>query len=280
MSLSFSKLILTGALGLVAAGCATAQPPVWAYDPQNNNVGRLYYYERSNVDGSKTERVTIFHRDENSVEVYKENGLCKNAALVTATMDWASYSASKITGGQLKPNAEHHEFAFLTWDQPNAILNVHVKFPNGEIKEEAPIRSTPWHLYDFDFASLTLATQHLASKKQDFDFGMALVWTDPKAEDPLTWMGEVKAKYQTEEKRLGRTTKKYVLTGSALKEPLSTSSEGALWLDAGEGHIVDAVLPVPNHAGYKDLRLKLLKTSDGGFEEWTGLLRAHFEECD
>jgi hypothetical protein len=51
-------------------------------------------------------------------------------------------------------------------------------------------------------------------------------------------------------------------------------------MDSEDGHVVDAVMPVPNHAGYTDFRLRLLNVSDGGEPEWTALLRAHFEGCE
>lgn len=275
------RIILSTIAALCAAAlgaCATS-PTVWTYAPENNHPGRIYYYERSNTDGSLDERVTVFHRDAETVEVYKENGLCRRAAFVSSHMDWETFSADKITGGQLTPQGGHMDFAFLTWDKDASQLNVYVKFQEGEIREEAPIEMTPWHLYDYDFASLTLATQHLASKTADFSFGMALVWTDPEIEDPLVWMGDVKARYAGHETHLGAQTRRYTLSGSALSGKRKTDGEAVIWLDAIDGHIVDARLPVPNHAGYKDLRLKLLKTSDGGAREWRALLKSHFEGC-
>jgi len=273
-----TRAIQFGIVCAALVACTTSQAS-WRYEEAQNHVGRIYYYERSNIDGSMDERITVFHRDNQKVEVYKENGLCRNAALVTAEMDWSVFSASKITGGQLQPDAQHMEFAFLDWDRENKNLNILVKLPDAEIRESAPIASVPWHLYDFDFASLTLATQHLASTISDFEFGMALVWTDPAAGDPLTWMGDVSAQYVSKEERLGADAYRYKLLGTALLGDRSTGKEGSLWLDAEDGHIVDAILPMPSHAGYTDLRLRLLKISDGGDEEWTKLLKAHFEGC-
>ena len=65
-----------------------------------------------------------------------------------------------------------------------------------------------------------------------------------------------------------------------LIEALMSNEEGRLWLDSEDGHVVDAVMPVPNHPGYTDFRLRLLNVSDGGEAEWAALLRAHFEGCE
>jgi len=274
-----TELAFFAALAGALAGCATPAH-TWRYAPDRDAIGRLYYYERTNIDGSMDERVTVFRRDADHIEVYKENGLCENAALVTAEMDWATFSAAKITGGALLPEAQHREFAFLTWNRETDTLDIHVRFPDFEIRNDAKIETRPWHLFDFDFASLTVATPHLSSRNADFTFGMPLLWTAPDADDPLVWMGDVEAHYLGVEDHLGVASRRYGLKGSALTGPRSTGEEGTLWLDAKDGHVVDAVLPVPNHDGYADFRLRLLKISDGGETEWTQLLRAHFAGCN
>ena len=252
----------------------------WEYDPDAASIGRIYYYERSNSDGSMDERITVFHRSETELEVYKENGLCSNAALVTATLDPASWSATRIVGGQLQPDARHVEFAFLTWNREAGQLEMEVRLPQMTIEDAAKIETKPWHLYDFDLASLTVMTPHLANPQAAFSFGMALLWADPTNPDPLFWMGDVVATPDTEKEHLGYDARRYALSGSALDGDRSTGEQGVLWLDAEEGHIVDAVFPTPNHPGYTDFRLRLDRISDGGLTEWATLLRAHFEACE
>ncbi|MBL8198900.1 MAG: hypothetical protein JNJ67_08160, partial [Chromatiales bacterium] len=57
------KFLLTVVTGMALASCAREES-VWRYAPEHNRIGRIYYYERSNSDGSKAERVTVFRRDE------------------------------------------------------------------------------------------------------------------------------------------------------------------------------------------------------------------------
>jgi hypothetical protein len=251
----------------------------WTHSPEDDRIGRIYYYERSNVDGSLDERVTVFRRSTTALEVYKENGLCGNAALVTADLDSATLSAPRITGGSLRPNAEHVEFAFLTTNAEADAVDMLVRLPDMEIRDQATIRSPHWHLYDFDLASLTVATPHIDSRRDGFDFGLMLLWADPNGDDPLFWLGEVEARYVALEERLGVRSERYELGGSAFEGANSTGPSGTLWLDAAEGHVVDAIMPVPNHPGYTDFRLRLLRISDGGEAEWRTLLTAHFADC-
>lgn len=271
-------LLMAASMGALSACAATAQ--TWRYDPQNNALGRIYYYERTNSDGSMDERVAVFRRDETKIEVYKAVSLCLNSALVTAEMDWETFSASSLTGGSLRPDAQHVEFAFMTWNKATDMIDIVVKLPDGELRNEAKVETRPWHLFDFDFASLTVATPHLSSRAGAFTFGMPLAWVNPEVDDPFIWMGDVAARYERDEERLGVASRRYELTGSALTGERSTGANGTLWLAAEGGHVVDAILPVPNHDGYKDFRLRLLKVSDGGEGEWTNLLRAHFADCE
>lgn len=257
---------------------------VWSYDEERAHVGRIYNYERSNTDGTKTERVSVYHKSSKLLEVYKENGLCQNAALVSADMNWTTMSASRITGGALLPNAQRQEFAFMTLDPIGKKLDMVVQLPDMEIKDFAPIAVAPWHLYDFDFASLTVATPHLKFAENGFTFGMSLLWADPSIDDPLTWMGNIEAVYEAREFHLEIDTLKFNLSGTALAGSapdgsIPTSQMGSLWLDKKDGHIVDVILPAPNHPGYSDFRLKLLSVSDGGEKEWFEKLSNHFKGC-
>jgi len=278
--MSFKKLLLGAATGAAClSACAQAESP-WTHDAADDRIGRIYYYERSNTDGTLDERITIFRRDATQIEVYKESNLCVNAALVTATLDLETLSAPIITGGQLRPNAEVMEFAFLEQNEAGDQMDMRVQLPDMEIRNETEIGHPNWVLFDFDFASFTVATPHLDNPRGGFDFGMALIWADPTSPDPFFWMGDLAADYVAGGEHLGVLSDQYRLTGSALDHPLAIGSEGQLWLDAEEGHVVDIIVPAPSHPGYTDYRLRLLRVSDGGEAEWTSLLTAHFEGCE
>lgn len=272
---------LTGAcLAMLSlAACAQAESR-WTYDETDDQVGRIYYYERSNTDGSMDERITIFRRSATHIEVYKENGLCRNASVVRAELDLETLSAHTITGGQLQPNAEIMDFAFLEMNEAGDQLDLLVRLPDMVITNEANIDNDHWVLFDFDFASFTVGVPHLDNPRDGFDFGMSLVWADPSVADPLFWMGDLDADHIGAGERLGFAADEYRLTGSALDHELAIGDEGRLWLDAEEGHLVDIIVPAPSHPGYTDYRLRLLSVSDGGEAEWTALLTRHFEGCD
>ena len=276
----FKPLMLGAAVGAISIAASAQANNPWTYHESDDAIGRIYYYERTNTDGSMDERVTVFRRDATRLEVYKENGLCHRAALVTAELDLETLSAPVITGGALQPDAQHVEFAFLELNPETGVVDMRVLLPDMEIRNDVEIEVANWTLFDFDLASFTVATPHLDNPQEGFGFGMALLWADPSIEDPFFWMGEVTAEHVGQGERLGTITDEYLLTGSAFENDLSTGKEGRLWLAADDGHVVDAIMPVPNHPGYTDFRLRLLKLSDGGEAEWKALLRAHFEGCE
>lgn len=264
--------IATASLALLTSAC---QAQEFAHSPDNDHIGRILYYERTNQDGSLAERITVFRASQTELEVYKEASLCNNAALVTAEIDLDTLSAHRITGGRLLPDAEVMEFAFLERNDAGDQMDMVVRLPDMEIRNEFTIEAPNWHLFDFDLASLTAITPYLIDPTADFGFGMALLWADPTAEDPLVWMGDVTAVPAglTDGQHL------YDLTGAALTGDRSTGAAGELRLDAKDGHITYAAFPAPNHPGYTDFELNLLRVSDGGAAEWEALLRAHWEDC-
>jgi hypothetical protein len=245
-----------------------------AASPDTEAGGRIYHYVRSNVDGSDKEDVYVFLRKPDKLEVYKAREKCTNAALVTASLDLDEGYATKIIGGRLLPDAKHEEFAFLTFDPRTRKISARIELPDGKtLKDDAVIDRLPWHLYDFDFASLT-ATAPSLEKRKDFAFGLALIIADPNRTDFLEYLGTAEATYRRDETYAGRPAMRYVLGG-----PAFGNFGGSLWLDEAEGYILGVETGFPNHLEYHDFNLTL-EGIDQGADAWTALLKAHFEGCE
>lgn len=255
-------------------GAADRAPGAQIDAGNRDKIGRIYHYVRSNIDGTEREDVYVFRKRIDFLEVYKMRSKCTNAALVTAEMDMAKGYATKLTGGRLQPDAKHEEFAFLTYDSAKKEIDARIELPDrAPLTQTLKIEHEPWHLYDFDLASLTVMTPHLEAKA-DFKFDLALVIADPDRPEFLVNMGEAQAAFRGEETHNGEAAYRYSLGG-----PAFGSFGGNIWLDADEGHILDAETGFPNHVEYRDFKLKLQGVDDGGEEAWTTLLKAHFEGC-
>jgi hypothetical protein len=72
--MSFKRFMLGAVAGAVSLAAWARVDNPWTYHESDDGIGRIYYYERTNTDGSMDERVTVFRRDATHIEVYKENG--------------------------------------------------------------------------------------------------------------------------------------------------------------------------------------------------------------
>ena len=148
--LSFKRFMLGAAVVSLAASAQASNP--WTYNENDDEIGRIYFYERTNIDGSVDERVTVFRRDASDIEVYKEHGRCHRAALIPAQLDLETLSAPVITGGALQPDAQHVEFAFLELNPETGKVDMLVQLPDMEIRNDVEMETANWTLFDFDLA--------------------------------------------------------------------------------------------------------------------------------
>jgi hypothetical protein len=260
---------------LLAACAMCLFAPLAAAAPvESGPVGRIYHYLRSNIDGSEPEHIYVFRQGEARLEVYKMVENCTNAALVTADLDIEGGFAPRLIGGRLKPNAEHSEFAFLTYDAPTRLLDMRVVLPEGELREQAPV-TAPFHVFDFDLADLTVFAPGRAKQRQDFAVDLVLLWPPGKDGKKLLALGRAEFKFVREEKHGSHAALRYEVGGPAFDE-----NGGPIWFDTNEGHIVDAEWKIPNHAEYKDFKLKLVGVEDSNASHWKQLLTLHFLGCE
>jgi hypothetical protein len=252
-----------GALAmLLAGGCAHGG---------SAEAGPIWSYVRSNRDGSEVETIHVHRPRPGYVEVTKMRERCTNAAFVTATI--AGGEAVRLTGGRLRPGATHEDFAELLFRDGR--IDARLRALSGELRQSVAVADRPWHLYDFDFASLTASPPAEVKARRDFRFGVALIWLGEDPADFLRYLGRADARFVREEMREGRRSLRYELGGPAFEGALG----GPLWLDARHGFVVDAELGRPNHSEYRDFKLRLTGTSRGT-ATWKRLLTAHFEGCD
>ncbi len=201
--------------------------------------------------------------------------LFKNAQarrLCTPTLIPEKGYTPTITGARLLPDAEHFDFAFLTYDEAAQELSIKVELPDMPVIEKSTsVGHTPWHLFDFDFASLTIAHQNAKDPRADFVFGLPLLLADPTLDKPLTYLGAIDATYDDQYTALSH---RFVLRFAGAEAEV-----GQLIFNPMHGHLESAELSIPNHLGYEDFKLELLSTQKAGEKGWTRFLTSHFENC-
>ena len=117
-------------------------------------------------------------------------GRCNNAALRDRRSRYrAGGYATRLGGGRLRPNAGREEFAVLTYDAAARRLDGRVDLPEGPLDLTLAVPDKPWHIFDFDLASLTITAQYRPRPREDFSFGMPLIWPSGGAEGLLRYLG-------------------------------------------------------------------------------------------
>ncbi len=241
-----------------------------ALTPALAEAQTVYSYVRSNLDGSEPETIRVWSPDGLHVEVAKMVAPCTDAALVTAEMDRPGGYARSLVGGRLQRDGTQRPVAYLTYNPASGGIEAEVRLPDQTLKASAKVTPGPWHLYDFDLASLTVLGARPAA---DFAFDMALVWPDA-APEFLSVMGRAEARFIGREQHLGREALKFEVGGPAFK-----GKGGPLWLDAAGGHVLEARFGVPNHSEYRDFLLTLTGTATVDEAAWRTLLKSHFSGC-
>ena len=238
-----------------------------------DNVGRIYAYVRSNRDGTEAERVYVYRYARSRIEVAKLRRRCTNAAFVTADLDLPQGQARRLVAGRLRPDAAHEIFGSLEFNAATGRIVARVQTPRGGLGDSVAVPDRPWHLYDFDLASLTITAQYRPDRRADFSFGLPLV-TVGEGSSMLSYLGRADLRFIRAERHLGRQAYRFEAGG-----PAFGNRGGPIWFDAADGHILEARWGIPNHAEYRDFRLRLTGVSDGDLAAWRRLLAAHFEGC-
>ncbi|MEN7538181.1 hypothetical protein [Aurantiacibacter flavus] len=89
----------------------------------------------------------------------------------------------------------------------------------------------------------------------------------------FTNRGELTLTFAGELPHMGRHSLLYLAGGSALDE-----GQGRLWFDAADGRLLEARLPVPNHAEYDDFVFTLVR-EEHGEAAWLSFLADHWSGC-
>ena len=253
---------------LCAALCFGACAAVPAPPQTSPTIGRLYAYVRSNQDGTRPENIYVYRAGAAQLEVGKMVARCTDAAFVTADLDLARRQPLSLVGGRLARNGEQTPFAWLTYDRTSHRL--HAQVPSADIDRYVSLDGEPWTIYDFDLADITALNAGRAPAPADFDLAVALIWPGQGSRDPFRNLGRAYFRYAGVEPRLER---------EALRFEASGGLNGQLWLDAREGHVLEARFAEPNHVEYRDFRLVLERVEDNAAARWAAVRAAHWADC-
>jgi len=126
----------------------------------------------------------------------------------------------------------------------------------------------PYHLYNFDLASLNVTLPHLVDPKRAFTVGIV----DPtfKPGPLVAYKAELTVTYQKDEQRNGGETRRYAAEGNGI------GGKGTIWVNKKFGHIEDMEFDIANNPDWRTFKLKLNKTEKMTADQWQQFIVAQF----
>lgn len=255
------SLWLPAICALLAAAPRPAVPSSlrqFHYRPQAIRVGEVAHYVKSNLDGSKPARVSIFVVAPELLEVAKVEKGVNDAAWVRAHFDWRLFTADRLDAAVIKLDGSVEERAQLDLDRGAGLVRVSVGGRTGS----AAWGQLPFHLYNFDLTSLNFAWRHLDDPKSPFTIGI-LDPTFKMEGDVVLYRGAARVVYRREETLHGKTCRLY-----SIKGPGIGGVEGSIWADPKGGWLEKIEIPFPDNPDWTSFKLELEGTETMTPESW------------
>lgn len=238
------------------------------FRPDKVETAMVYHYVKSNLDGTNPGNIALFVASPTRLEAFKYRPGGTSATLVIAEMDWTIFSATRLESWQWSGPDNPTLFGTLTYD--NSEQAVIVDIPTMGVKETTPIEHLPFHLYDFDFASLNVAFRHLIDPEGEFTIGIA----DPTYQQTspiFAYRGEVTVSYVGRETRNGVACRMYRIDGAGLEH-----KGGFMWVSRADEHIVEFGIELGDEPGQQGVNLSLQRVEEMSPSAWQQFMRSQF----
>lgn len=241
---------LIGALALLqdpSAPSPSSSLDHFRFQPERIRMGEVAHYIKSNLDGTKPTRVSIYVAAPDKLEVAKVEKGVIDAAWVRAHFDWKLFTADRLDAAVINRDGSVEERASFDVDRNTGAINVKV----GDRSGGAAWRHVPFHVYNFDFTSLNFAFRHLADPKATFSIGVMDPTFAPEGEI-FTYRGEAKIEYLRDEKLHGKKCRVYRISGPGIG-----NTEGTIWADPKSGWLEKVEIPFPDNPDWNSFKLEL-----------------------
>ena len=267
------KLTLAACLTLLLSivNVARAQESVRAFRYRPNKIitNVVYHYLKTNIDGTNPEHISIRIAARDRIESFKFHPQGTRAGLVIAQMDWQIFSVKSLESWQVYKDKEKVLAATLVYLPASKEVAVTLPFMNRPT-EMLAIPFIPFHVYNFDFASLNFAFPHLVNPKKPFRVGVS----DPTFSEQgpaFRYRGEVDVTYVADEMRNGFLCRKYRIDGPGLE-----NKGGFIWVNKRSGYFQDAEIQLADNPNWQTFKFKLQKVERLSAAEWEAFMKAQF----
>lgn len=262
--LLLASAVLVGGLPFTSS----AKSSDFKFQKSKVTVGTVYHYLKTNIDGTHPEHVSTYVATTDTIESFKFHPKSERAGLVIASMDWNTFSVKRLESWQVFAGGKKTRFAVLTFLPAQKAVQVSIPVLKKK-PERTTIPHIPFHVYNFDLASLNFAFRHLVNPKGSFTIGIA----DPTfKEGPMfAYRGEVTVSYVSEETRNGVACRKYKIDGPGL-----ANRGGSIWVNQAGGYFEDIEIDLPDNPDWQSFKFKLEKTEQMDRAAWEQFMAAQF----
>ena len=239
-------LAALAACGPRAPGNAKSDASRFSFRAERVPVGTAFHYVKSNIDGTRAIRVTVYVADTGRIEVVKLEPENHGGALVAAHLDWTTFSADTLTSLHLSPDAPPRSQA-RAWITADGRFVAEI----GGRRDTIVVPQFPAHFYNFDFLSLAQVFAHLRDPEGAFTIGVV---NPVFADGPhlLSFDGVATVRFAGEAPCHAAVCRRYEVSGPGLR-----GARGAISVDRERGHVQSIEIPVPDNPAWRDFKLEL-----------------------
>ena len=244
-----SRFLASVLLAAAAASPVPSDLDKFRYQREKIRVHEVAHYIKSNLDGSKPLRVSIFVAAPDRLEVAKVERDTTDAAWVRAHFDWKLFTADDIQAGVINLDGSVEERVTFVTDRAKGVVDVTL----GDRRSTAAWKQLPFHVYNFDFTSLNFAWRHLIDPKSPFTIGII----DPtfQTEGPVIfYRGAARIIYTGEDELAGKTLRSYRISGPGID-----NTTGTIWWDPRSGWLQKIEIPFRDNPDWTSFKLELDK---------------------
>lgn len=220
------------------------------------DTGTVYIYKKSNWDGSHASTIFLYVNDKNRLESFKFTEGDEYATLVSATINWQTFTVQDFRNHRIFKNGDRKLIAQLQQKDSKIYFEV-IGF-----KDSMTLNDPFWHSYDFDFASLGFIWRGLKDHSQPFSFHIA---DAGMLNDKIAFIdkGQVTVNFSGTENIDGKELWKYSIDGAGLQH-----KGGSIWINSTTLMIDQYKIELPDEEGFVNGMLKLQKTEKMSKENW------------
>lgn len=267
-ALAAAKVFVLPGINFVKAAsfrAVTSSATAFKYDPAKIEVGTVYHYVKSNIDGSKPADVAIFVASIDRVEVFKVYPGAKATFVVTSDMDWEVFSAKSLSTLEIYKDGSRKVTARARLSRETN----QYAYTVGQSQYSVPIGHYPVHNYNFDLTSLNFSFRHLANPESAFSIGVHVPAFDLRSLVKFVYSGQAEIKYLSDEAYNGVACRKYSIGGQGL-----ANKTGTIWVNKEKGYIENVEIPVADNPSWKSFKLKLTGVETMSPEAWNNYIAA------